>query len=57
MGLEAGIREAAMATDEITPIIRKLGTALYTHKKKQEQAEDAGKAVDYLVEQGVLKID
>ena len=57
MGLEAGIREAAMATDEITPIIRKLGTALYTHKKKQEQAEEADKAVDYLVEQGVLNFD
>jgi hypothetical protein len=37
--------------------VRKLGTALYTHQKKQEEAEDAEKAVDYLQEQGVLKDD
>lgn len=42
---------------EAVTVARKLGTALYTHYQRQKEAEQAEKAVEYLVEQGVLEDD
>lgn len=44
-----------MSAESIAPnIVKRLGTALYIHNQKRDEAERAKESVDYLEEKGVL---
>jgi len=38
-------------------MLRRLGASIFRHKRREEEAHDASKAVDYLVRKGVISND